>query len=52
MLDDNHLTLENKILPSDKDWTMFAEYWDDKAVPAFSTVHSFLDLPPEELQNA
>ena len=24
------------------------EYWDDKAVPRFSTVHSFLDLPPEE----
>lgn len=24
------------------------EYWDDKAVPRFSSVHSFLDLPPEE----
>lgn len=24
------------------------EYWDDKAVGRFSTVHSFLDLPPEE----
>lgn len=25
------------------------EYWDDKAIPRFCTVHSFLDLPPEEL---
>ena len=25
------------------------EYWDDKAVLRFCTVHSFLDLPPEEL---
>ena len=25
------------------------EYWDDKAVPRFCTVHSFLDLPPEEM---
>lgn len=31
MLDDRHLTLENKILPSDKDWTTFLDYWDDKA---------------------
>ena len=25
------------------------ECWEDKAVPRFCTVHSFLDLPPEEL---
>ena len=25
------------------------EYWDDKAIPRFCTVHSFLDLPPEEM---
>lgn len=31
MLDDSHLTLENKILPSDKDWPSFLDYWDDKA---------------------
>ena len=27
------------------------EYWDDKAAPRFCTVHSFLDLPPEEYGN-
>lgn len=40
---------ECKILFNNSTRKVYAnEYWDDKAVPRFSTVHSFLDLPSEE----
>lgn len=32
MLDYAHLTLEKKILPSDKDYPLFSDYWHDKAI--------------------
>lgn len=32
MLDDKHLMLEQKVLPSDKDHKTFHEYWHDKAM--------------------
>ena len=40
---------ECKILFNNNTRKVYAnEYWDDKAVPRYSTVHSFLDLPSEE----
>ncbi len=32
MLDDKHLTYELKVLPTDKDYPKFADYWHDKAL--------------------
>lgn len=32
MLDDRHLTYEIKVLPSDKDYPKFNDYWHDKAI--------------------
>lgn len=32
MLDDKHLTYELKVLPSDKDYPKFRDYWHDKAI--------------------
>ncbi len=32
MLDDQHLTLEKKVLESDTDYPLFLDYWSDKAI--------------------
>lgn len=32
MIDDRHLTYEIKVLPSDKDYPKFSDYWNDKAI--------------------
>ncbi len=32
MIDDRHLTYEVKVLPSDKDYPKFSDYWNDKAI--------------------
>ncbi|MBO4850605.1 MAG: DUF4339 domain-containing protein [Prevotella sp.] len=32
MLDDLHLTLEKKVLESDADYSLFLDYWQDKAI--------------------
>lgn len=32
MLDYKHLTMEKKVLPSDKDYPAFRDYWHDKAI--------------------
>ena len=43
---------ECKILFNNNTRKVYAnEYWDDKTVPRFSSVHSFLDLPTEEESN-
>lgn len=50
MLDDKHLTLENKILPSDKDYPSFNEYWHDKATVYAEDAKS-ADCPLNELDS-
>ena len=48
MLDDKHLTLETKILPSDKDHPQFSEYWHGKAID-YAEEAKGADCPLNEL---
>lgn len=48
MLDDKHLTLEVKILPSDKDHPQFNEYWHGKAID-YAEEAKGADCPLNEL---
>ncbi len=50
MLDEEHLTLEKKILPSDSDFTAFNEYWHDKAIN-YAQDAKKADCPLNELDN-
>ena len=50
MLDDKHLTLELKVLPSDKDYPSFNEYWHDKATNYANEAKS-ADCPLNELDS-
>lgn len=50
MLDERHLTLEEKILPSDTDYPRFDEYWHDKAI-AYAGEAKKADCPLNELDN-
>lgn len=50
MLDDKHLTLELKVLPSDKDYPSFNEYWHDKATNYADEAKS-ADCPLNELDS-
>lgn len=50
MLDEKHLTLEEKILPSDTDYPKFDEYWHDKAI-AYADEAKKADCPLNELDN-
>lgn len=49
MLDDKHLTLESKILSSDKDHPLFMEYWHGKAIDYAEEAKS-ADCPLNELE--
>ena len=50
MLDDKHLTLESKILPSDRDYPAFYDYWHDKAID-YAGEAKMADNPLNELDN-
>ena len=50
LLDYKHLTLEHKILPSDKDYPRFNEYWHDKATVYAEDAKS-ADCPLDELDS-
>lgn len=50
MLDDKHLTLEKKVLPSDKDYPLFSDYWHDKSVD-YAEEAKLADNPLNELDN-
>lgn len=50
MLDDAHLTQEVKILPSDADYPLFADYWHDKAI-GYAEEAKHADCPLNELDN-
>ena len=50
MLDEEHLTLEKKILPSDNDFMAFNEYWHDKAIN-YAQDAKKADCPLNELDN-
>lgn len=50
LLDYKHLTLEHKILPSDKDYPRFNEYWHDKATVYAEDAKS-ADCPLNELDS-
>lgn len=50
MLDDKHLTLDNKILSSDKDYPQFYEYWHDKAI-GYAEEAKQADCPLNELDS-
>ena len=50
MLDDEHLTLEKKVLPSDKDFPKFADYWHDKAID-YADEAKQAENPLNELEN-
>lgn len=50
MLDYRHLTLEYKILPSDKEYPRFKEYWHDK-VTLYAEDAKNADCPLNELDN-
>lgn len=50
MLDYKHLTLEHKILPSDKDFPCFNEYWHDKII-MYAEDAKKADCPLNELDN-
>lgn len=50
MLDEEHLTLEKKILPSDNDFLAFNEYWHDKAIN-YAQDAKKADCPLNELDN-
>lgn len=50
MLDDKHLTLETKILASDKDHPGFVDYWHDKAID-YAEEAKKADCPLNELDS-
>lgn len=50
LLDYKHLTLEHKILPSDKDYPRFNDYWHDKAIVYAEDAKS-ADCPLNELDS-
>ncbi len=50
LLDYKHLTLEQKILPSDKDYPRFNEYWHDKAI-VYAEDAKAADCPLNELDS-
>ena len=50
MLDEKHLTLESKILPSDRDYPAFFDYWHDKAID-YAGEAKMADNPLNELDN-
>ena len=50
MLDEGHLTLDYKILPSDEDFPRFNEYWHDKAI-GYAEQAKSADCPLNELDN-
>lgn len=50
MLDYKHLTLEHKVLPSDKDYPRFSEYWHDKAT-VYAEDAKNADCPLNELDS-
>lgn len=50
MLDIDHLTLNNKILSSDQDYTSFSEYWHDKTI-GYADDAKGADNPLNELDN-
>lgn len=50
MLDDEHLTLEKKILESDTDYPKFNEYWHDKAI-SYAEEAKKASCPLNELDN-
>lgn len=50
LLDYKHLTLEHKILPSDKDYPRFNEYWHDKAT-IYAEDAKNTDCPLNELDS-
>lgn len=50
MLDNEHLTLEKKILESDPDYPKFNDYWHDKAI-AYAEEAKKADCPLNELDN-
>ena len=50
MLDEKHLTLESKILPSDRDYPTFYDYWHDKAID-YAGEAKMADNPLNELDN-
>lgn len=50
MLDDKHLTLETKILSSDKDYPNFYDYWHDKSI-GYADEAKKADCPLNELNN-
>lgn len=50
MLDDEHLTLEKKVLPTDKDFPKFADYWHDKAID-YAEEAKMAENPLNELEN-
>lgn len=50
MLDEAHLTLETKILPTDADFPRFNDYWHDKAI-SYAEEAKKADCPLNELDN-
>lgn len=50
MLDESHLTLEVKVLESDRDYPKFNDYWHDKAL-AFADEAKKASCPLNELDN-
>lgn len=50
MLDDSHLTLEQKILESDADYSKFNDYWHDKAI-GYAAEAQKASCPLNELDN-
>ncbi len=50
LLDDEHLTLEKKILPSDPDYPAFNDYWHDKAI-GYAEEAKKANCPLNELDN-
>lgn len=50
LIDDKHLTLEQKVLPSDKEYPMFSDYWHDKAI-IYAEEAKKADCPLNELDS-
>lgn len=50
LIDDKHLTMEYKVLPSDKDYPAFEEYWHDKAI-IYAEDAKKADCPLNELDS-
>lgn len=50
MLDDKHLTYEQKVLDSDADYPLFNDYWHDKAI-GYAEEAKKADCPLNELDN-